>query len=81
MIGHYFDIVDVCKEKGIHSIITLHDFYSLCPTINLLYMNKEYCMEMEHKDCVHCLKDKMNVRNNIIKNWQLHWSQFLLKFD
>lgn len=81
MIGHYFDIVDVCKEKGIHSIITLHDFYSLCPTINLLYMNKEYCMEMEHKDCVHCLKDKMNVRNNIIKNWQMHWNQFLLKFD
>lgn len=81
MIGHYFDIVDVCKEKDIHSIITLHDFYSLCPTINLLYMNKEYCMEMEHKDCVHCLKDKMNVRNNIIKNWQMHWNQFLLKFD
>ena len=44
-------------------------------------MNKEYCMEMEHKDCVHCLKDKMNVRNNIIKNWQMHWNQFLLKFD
>lgn len=44
-------------------------------------MNKEYCMEMEHKDCIHCLKDKMNVRNNIIKNWQMHWNQFLLKFD
>ena len=34
MIGHYFDVVDVCREKKGQSIITLHDFYSLCPTIN-----------------------------------------------
>lgn len=81
MIGHYFDVVDVCREKHVQSIITLHDFYSLCPTINLLYMNKEYCMEMNNKDCVKCLKDKMDVQNNIVKNWQVHWGQFLQKFD
>lgn len=81
MIGHYFDVVDVCREKHVQSIITLHDFYSLCPTINLLYMNKEYCMEMKNKDCVNCLKDKMDVQNNIVKNWQVHWGQFLQKFD
>ena len=81
MIGHYFDVVDVCREKHVQSIITLHDFYSLCPTINLLYMNKEYCMEMKDKDCVKCLKDKMDVQNNIVKNWQVHWGQFLQKFD
>lgn len=81
MIGHYFDVVDLCREKKVQSIITLHDFYSLCPTINLLYMNKEYCMEMKDKDCVKCLKDKMDVQNNIVKNWQVHWGQFLQKFD
>ena len=53
MIGHYFDIADVAKENNIKLIITLHDYYSLCPTINMLYMMEKCCIDIPQnkKDC------------------------------
>lgn len=81
MINHYFDIVDVAKEKGVYSMITLHDFYSICPTINLLYKDEKYCPRLKNKDCKECLKNKTNLRDDIIPTWQENWNKFLLKFD
>ena len=80
MLGHYFDIIDIAKENGIKSYITLHDFYSLCPSINMLYQMKEYCLPLKNKDCASCLKNKMGISNDIIDNWQAQWKQFLSKF-
>lgn len=64
---HYFDVIDVCKENNIKTIITLHDFYCICPTINLLYKMEKYCMNIEpaKKDCASCLYNKMRIANNI----------------
>ena len=83
MMGHFFDIVDVAKEKNIYSIITLHDFYSLCPTINMLYMMEKCCIDINNseKDCAKCLSSKMGINNNIINSWQKDWNLFLNKFD
>ena len=81
MIGHCFDIIDVAKENNIYSIITLHDFYSLCPSINMLYMMKDFCLDLENKDCKKCIKSKLNINNNIIDSWRDNWSNFLKKFD
>lgn len=80
MIGHYFDIIDVCKEKNIKSVITLHDFYCLCPTVNLIYKT-EFCLPLKNKDCASCLKEKKGIINNIIPVWKSNWREFLLKFD
>ena len=81
LIGHCMDIVDVAKENNVYSIITLHDLYSLCPTINMLYKMEEYCEPIENKDCKSCLKYKTAFNNDIIKTWQNDWNEFLLKFD
>lgn len=80
MIGHYFDIIDVCRERNIRTAITLHDFYCLCPTVNLIYKSK-YCLPLKDKDCASCLKEKKGIINNIIPVWQSNWRGFLLKFD
>lgn len=80
MIDHYFDIVDICKELNVKIAITLHDFYCLCPTINLLYQD-QYCLPLQHKDCLACLKEKKNLSNNIIPVWREQWSIFLKKMD
>ena len=80
MIDHYFDIVDVCKELNVKIAITLHDFYCLCPTINLLYQD-QYCLPLQHKDCLACLKEKKNLTNNIIPVWREQWLTFLKKMD
>ncbi|WP_279001221.1 glycosyltransferase [Thomasclavelia cocleata] len=83
MIGHYFDVLDICKENHVKSIITLHDFYCLCPSINMLYNMDEYCLNRDEsrKDCKECLHNKMRLVNNIIPIWQKRWSEFLVDFD
>lgn len=83
MIGHYFDIIDVCKENNVEALITLHDFYCLCPSINMLYNMEKYCMNMDpvKKDCSGCLYNKMRLTNNIIPIWQQRWKDFLSNFD
>lgn len=80
MIDHYFDIVDLCKENNIKVAITLHDFYCLCPTINLIN-NNQYCLSLGNRDCTACLRQKKNLYNNVIPVWQEQWFNFLRKFD
>lgn len=81
MINHYFDIIDVCKDKNVKSIITLHDFYCLCPTVNLLYNAKEYCLDLKEKNCANCLNKLKEIQNDIIPVWRKFWNNFLCQFD
>ena len=81
MIGHYFDVIDVAKKYQVYSVITLHDFYSLCPTINLLYCGEKFCMDLENKDCKKCLLLTKKINHDIISDWQKDWNRFLKKFD
>ena len=78
--GHYFDLFDVLKEKNIYSIFTTHDFYSVCPTINLLYKNKKFCEKPTKKMCSECLYNRF--QNNIdIDAWQKCFKEALSKVD
>lgn len=81
MIGHYFDVADVCLENNINSIITLHDFYCLCPTVNMLYCGDKYCDDMKNKDCSKCLAVTKKIDNDIIPNWRSDWYVFLKKIN
>ena len=81
MIGHYMDVADVAKEKKISSIISLHDFYCLCPSINMLYMMEKDCIPMDKKDCEKCLMSKIGIQNNIVDEWRTQWNSFLSNFD
>ena len=81
MIGHYFDIVDVLKEKNIKYMVTLHDFYCQCPLINKIYKHEEYCgMKPEESKCSECLN--CIYKTNIdIKSWRNQWSYLLENAD
>ena len=81
MIGHFFDIIDVAKENNVYSSITLHDFYCLCPSINMLYKMEKYCPNLKEKNCGECLVYKTGIRNNIIDNWHDKWKEFLSQFN
>lgn len=78
---HYFDIVDIAKERNIKTIISLHDFYCLCPTINMLENGEKCCIDNKNKNCSKCLKKLKNIDNDIIKHWQEQWYNFLKKID
>ena len=81
MVGHYFDIADVIEKYKLNSIITLHDTYSLCPSVGMLYCNEKYCGYMLERDCAKCLVHTERAANNIIPEWQNDWNIFLKKFD
>jgi len=70
MMHHYFDIVDLIKEKQIPYVITLHDFYMICPAFTLLENNEKYCGDNANCDCEKCLKTVKNVECNIIPEWR-----------
>lgn len=61
--NHFFDIFDVCKERKVKLIATLHDYYFLCPLINKLYLNKEYCGAGEPDKCRVCMTRKYSTQD------------------
>lgn len=79
--GHFFDIADITQSYGIDMVVTLHDFYSLCPSINMLYCDKTYCENIINKNCASCLIKTGRASNNIVPEWQSDWHNFLKKAD
>ena len=75
-----FDAIDVAKQRNIYSIITLHDLYMICPSINMVYRDK-YCEFDEAKDCAKCLNIRYGVNSNVLNNWQKTCLNVLKKFD
>lgn len=80
LINHTFDAIDCAKENNLYSIITLHDFYMICPTVNMLYKYR-YCNSLEKKDCSNCLYSRYGISNNILDIWKVECKNFLSKFD
>ena len=77
---HGFDAIDVAKQKNIKSLITLHDLYMSCPSINMVYEDK-FCEVNKNRDCSKCLKCRYGLENNIINNWRRTCNNVLQKFD
>lgn len=75
-----FDVIDIAKKYGTYSIISLHDMYMLCPSINMIYEEK-YCKINEKRDCTKCLNRMHGINNNIINNWKKVCENVLKKFD
>jgi glycosyltransferase involved in cell wall biosynthesis len=73
MFNHYFDIVNIIKEQNIPCIISLHDFYCICPTINKVNYKDEYCGYPSPEDCNACLSKKKNNYN--IDSWRDVWTR------
>lgn len=75
-----FDAIDIAKQRNIYSIITLHDLYMICPSINMVYIDK-YCEQDKARDCKKCLNIRYGVNSNILNNWQKTCFNVLKKFD
>ena len=50
-------IIDIAKSKQIKVIMPIHDYYIICPNINLIYKNKYFCnIPNNIKVCDNCIK-------------------------
>lgn len=70
IMNQYFDMFDVIKEKNIPYIVSLHDFYFICPTFALLENDEKYCGDNEKRDCLNCLKKIKNIDGEFIETWR-----------
>ena len=43
LLGHTEDLIAVCSELGIPTVLSFHDFYLACPTIHLIDDRGHYC--------------------------------------
>ena len=75
-----FDAIYEAKKRGIYSIITLHDLYMSCPSINMVYKDK-FCEVDKDKDCSKCLNLRYGVNSDILANWRKTCKNVLEKFD
>ena len=75
-----FDVINIAKERNVYSIITLHDLYMSCPSINMVYIDR-FCEFDERKDCTKCLNSRYGVNSNILENWRKTCYKVLQKFD
>lgn len=56
-------IITLAKKDGYGIVTYVHDFYSVCPTINLLDYKRKYCNIPDHKTCEVCLSMYVNTKN------------------
>ncbi len=64
-----FDIIEIAKKYKTYSILTLHDLYLLCPSVNMIYEGT-YCDEIKSENCEKCFAKKFKIAENGLQNWR-----------
>ncbi len=85
-IGSYIDLIIDLKHKYNLAIkVYLHDFYSICPSINLLDYKAEFCNIPSNSSCNACLEKYDNPVNTltfnkseVLKTKELHQNNILV---
>ena len=77
------DCIAQLKEQQNSKLIMLfHDFFALCPTINLLNTKRQYCGMPDENICEQCYLQKgfdSQYGCKSRKEWLSHWQMFLEK--
>lgn len=60
LMGLSANLLDVCREEGIKTIFTTHDFFGICPKVNLTYKNTT-CTGRCLENCKDCNKSALNI--------------------
>ncbi len=78
-LGHTLDVFYEAFRLNIPVVITLHDFYYLCPTINLLDIDLNYCKGvLDDERCSNCLNMKLGKIEKTLREWRNEIQQILI---
>lgn len=69
------------KNPQVKLVYYLHDFYCICPKINLLDQNDRYCDVQDGEACYYCLGEFKNICGNSIKEWRDQFTMLLNHCD
>ena len=84
-INHSFDLPEVAKRLKIPVIVSLHDFYLICPYYVLLDENNKYCAGKcndNFESCYNSLASLNNINSKkIIPIWRYNVSKMIKSVD
>ena len=85
LINHSFDLPQVAKKLNVPVILSIHDFYYLCPFYTLLDENNKYCGGICKDNDKNCympwnILDDINSKE-IIVNWRKNISEMFSYID
>lgn len=75
------EIQDFSKKNNIPIRMLIHDYFSVCPTINLLNWEERYCGVPSCGECNECLKKVKSLQNleyETIEKWRTEWKKFMM---
>lgn len=71
------------RELNVPLVVTLHDYYSICPFIKLTNVDEEYCGEKGKVACNECLEKRRFYSKTLdkfvktIDEWRIFWYSYL----
>ncbi|WP_414622715.1 glycosyltransferase [Calothrix sp. CCY 0018] len=73
------DVVSAIKQVNIPYFISLHDYYLICPSYNLIDYKENFCYEHKTREyCQTCVQSLFNEGKELRHQWQ-HYCQKLLE--
>lgn len=83
-----YDVLDVVgdykRNNKTELTFLVHDFYLVCPTVNLLDSCDKYCGIPEIARCEQCVKNNCELKYldfNSMKEWREEWGKFIQLCD
>lgn len=65
------------KLTNIPYYFTVHDYYPICPRINLIDETNLFCGEPDEKDCNNCIKNCDDAQKYTIQTWRTNYEEIL----
>ncbi|MEO8002782.1 MAG: glycosyltransferase [Arenimonas sp.] len=78
-IGLPLELFDLPRLLGVEYDFTAHDFFAICPQINLVEERGNYCGEPERTVCNACIKKRPAHGASDIAEWRAYYAQLLAK--
>ncbi|MBT2763310.1 glycosyltransferase [Paenibacillus sp. ISL-20] len=79
---HSFDVPYIAKKHDLKVLFTLHDYYLICPRVNLLDENNNYCLSMRSQQkCSACLRSSHGFHTVFINKWKQEVEKMLPYID
>lgn len=78
------NIKETAKKNNIPVKMLFHDFFAVCPTINLLNNEDKYCELPSCETCNQCLKNNKSLQAldyGSMEQWREEWKTFLRSCD
>lgn len=73
--------MNLIRDLNIPYVVTLHDFYPICPRINMVDRHNKLCIDLNNEEkCNQCLEKNDLKFNDInsISQWRRIWKEFLM---